>query len=37
MTGNGNGSGDTLVRVAGLKMYFPITSGVIFQKSQGPH
>ena len=35
MTDNNNGSGETLVRVDGLKMYFPITSGVVFQKVKG--
>ena len=35
MTDNSNGSGDTLVRVDGLKMYFPITQGIIVQRHIG--
>lgn len=32
---NGNGNADVLVRVNNLKMYFPITKGVIFQRHVG--
>ncbi len=38
MTTNGsstNGKGDLLVRVKNLKMYFPITKGIIFQRHVG--
>ncbi|MCB0204271.1 MAG: ABC transporter ATP-binding protein, partial [Anaerolineae bacterium] len=35
MTSNSNGSGDVLLRVDGLKMHFPITSGVIMQRVKG--
>jgi oligopeptide transport system ATP-binding protein len=34
-TTNGNGQGDTLLKIDGLKMYFPITKGVIFQRHVG--
>jgi oligopeptide transport system ATP-binding protein len=35
MTTNGNGKHDILLRVQNLKMYFPITKGIIFQKHVG--
>jgi len=35
MTTNGNGKHDTLLKVQNLKMYFPITKGIIFQKHVG--
>jgi oligopeptide transport system ATP-binding protein len=38
MTTNGNsknGHGDILLSIKGLKMYFPITKGVIFQRHVG--
>src|SRR5215210_4462764 len=31
----GNGSGDVLLRVEGLKMHFPITSGILIQRQVG--
>ncbi len=34
-TTNGNGKSDTLVSIKNLKMYFPITRGVIFQSHVG--
>jgi oligopeptide transport system ATP-binding protein len=35
MTTNGNGKQETLLSVKNLKMYFPITKGIIFQKHVG--
>ena len=35
MTTNGNGTNQTLIRVENLKMYFPITKGIIFQRHVG--
>ncbi|MBN1994559.1 MAG: ATP-binding cassette domain-containing protein [Anaerolineae bacterium] len=35
MTTNGNGKHQTLLSVKNLKMYFPITKGIIFQKHVG--
>ncbi len=35
MTTNGNSKKDTLIRINGLKMYFPITQGILFQKHIG--
>ena len=35
MSANGNGKGDTLVSIKNLKMYFPITKGIIFQRHVG--
>ncbi len=32
---NGNGKGDVLVKIKDLKMYFPITKGIIFQRHVG--
>ena len=32
MNVNGNGKNDTLVSIKNLKMYFPITKGIIFQR-----
>lgn len=35
MTTNGNGTGEVLLKIRHLKMYFPITKGVIFQRHVG--
>lgn len=35
MTTNGNSQNETLVRIENLKMYFPITQGIIFQRHVG--
>jgi oligopeptide transport system ATP-binding protein len=35
MTTNGNGKHETILSVQNLKMYFPITKGIIFQKHVG--
>ncbi len=35
MTTNGNNKNDTLLSINGLKMYFPITQGIIFQRHVG--
>ncbi len=35
MTTNGNSKDDVILRVENLKMYFPITRGIIFQKRVG--
>jgi oligopeptide transport system ATP-binding protein len=35
MTTNGNGKHETILNVKNLKMYFPITKGVIFQRHVG--
>lgn len=35
MTTNGTGQQETLVSINGLKMYFPITKGIIFQRHIG--
>ncbi|MBN1219304.1 MAG: ATP-binding cassette domain-containing protein [Anaerolineae bacterium] len=35
MTTNGNGKQDIILRVKNLKMYFPITKGIIFQHHMG--
>ncbi|RMF01880.1 MAG: ATP-binding cassette domain-containing protein [Chloroflexi bacterium] len=32
---NGNGKSDTLLKVENLKMYFPITKGILFQRHVG--
>jgi oligopeptide transport system ATP-binding protein len=34
-TTNGNGTTDTLLKIEGLKMYFPITKGIVFQRHVG--
>lgn len=34
-TTNGNHKGDTLLKVKNLKMYFPITQGIVFQRHIG--
>jgi oligopeptide transport system ATP-binding protein len=35
MTTNGNGKSDVILSIKGLKMYFPITQGIIFQRHVG--
>ena len=35
MTTNGNEKHDTILKIDNLKMYFPITQGIIFQRHVG--